>query len=202
MHAPVYDNQGNEVDNQKCPFCRAPTCRTNEEMIQRIKKRMDAGDAIAIHNQGCYYSAGMYGLPQNHAMAMELWHKAGELGHSRAYYHIGNIYVFCEGEEVNMKKAIHYWELAAMRGCVTSRHNLGYNSERINDNNRALKHYLIAVRDGDINSMKKIKGLFMDGNATKDDYAAALRLYQAYLDEIKSDQRDKAAAEDEDYKYY
>jgi len=48
MHAPVYDNQGNEVDNQKCPFCRTPTCRTNEEMIQRIKKRMDAGDAIAI----------------------------------------------------------------------------------------------------------------------------------------------------------
>ena len=25
IHAPVYDDQGNEVDNKKCPFCRVPT---------------------------------------------------------------------------------------------------------------------------------------------------------------------------------
>ena len=25
IHAPVYDNQGKKVDNQKCPFCRVPT---------------------------------------------------------------------------------------------------------------------------------------------------------------------------------
>ena len=32
------------------------------------------------------------------------------------------------------------------------------------------------------------------GHATKDDYAEALQSYQAYLDEVKSDQRDQAAA--------
>ena len=25
IHAPLYDTYGNEVDNQKCPFCRVPT---------------------------------------------------------------------------------------------------------------------------------------------------------------------------------
>jgi len=30
----------------------------------------------------------------------------------------------------------------------------------------------------------------------------ALRAYQAYLDEIKSDQRDEAAAVSEDWEYY
>ena len=39
------------------------------------------------------------------------------------------------------------------------------------------------------------------GHATKDDYAKALRAYQAYLAEIKSDQRDKAAAASADYRY-
>ena len=42
----------------------------------------------------------------------------------------------------------------------------------------------------------------MEGNATEDNYAKALRSYQAYVNEIKSDQRGKAAAEREDYKYY
>ena len=43
---------------------------------------------------------------------------------------------------------------------------------------------------------------FSKGHARKDDYAKALRSYQAYLDEINSDQRDKAAAVRDEYKYY
>ena len=43
----------------------------------------------------------------------------------------------------------------------------------------------------------------MKGDATKDDYGKALRAYQACLNEIKSPQRDEAAAFDaERYKCY
>ena len=41
----------------------------------------------------------------------------------------------------------------------------------------------------------------MNGKATKDVYTKALRSYQEYLNEVKSSQRDKAAAAREDYKY-
>jgi len=41
----------------------------------------------------------------------------------------------------------------------------------------------------------------LDGDATKDEYSNALRAYQKYLGEVKSNQRDEAAAADEDYKY-
>ena len=44
--------------------------------------------------------------------------------------------------------------------------------------------------------------MFMNGDATKDDYAKALRVYQTYLVEIKSAQRDEAAAFNDAYKYY
>ena len=47
-----------------------------------------------------------------------------------------------------------------------------------------------------------IKLFFMNGDATKDDYAKALHAYQANLVEIKSPQRDEAARLDDNYKSY
>ena len=44
--------------------------------------------------------------------------------------------------------------------------------------------------------------MYSNGHATRDDYAKALQAYQAYLREIKSNDRDKAAEYDEMYKYY
>ena len=67
---------------------------------------------------------------------------------------------------------------------------------------RALKHYMIAVRGGDTSSVKAIQQLYMDGHVAKDDYANALRSHQAYINEIKSDQRDEAAAFHNGYRYY
>ena len=51
-------------------------------------------------------------------------------------------------------------------------------------------------------SLKTIQQMYKDVEATKDDYAKALEAYQAYLSEIKSEDRDKAAEYDELYKYY
>ena len=101
-----------------------------------------------------------------------------------------------------MKKAEHYWELAAMSGGVQARHNLGCREGNVRNMDRALKHFMIAAKEGDSKSVEYIKLLFSKGHATKDDYTKALRSYQAYLDEVKSDQRDKAAAFRDEYKYY
>ena len=68
--------------------------------------------------------------------------------------------------------------------------------------NRALKHYMISAEGGDDISLKQIQKLYTNGHATKDDYAKALRAYQAYLIEIKSAQRDAAAAAHEDCPYF
>ena len=106
------------------------------------------------------------------------------------------------GVERDEKKADHYFELAAMRGVPETRHNLGNSEGRAGNWDRALKHWLIAAGGGYNDSVKNIKQLYMDGLIAKDDYAKALRAYQAYLVEIKSPQRDEAAAFDENYKYY
>jgi hypothetical protein len=44
---------------------------------------------------------------------------------------------------------------------------------------------------------KNLKLLSTQGCATKDDYQQALRSYQEYMEEVRNDQRDKAAVFDD-----
>ena len=61
---------------------------------------------------------------------------------------------------------------------------------------------MIAVGSGKSHSLDTIRKMFMNGNAAKEDYTNALRVYQAYVGEIKSVQRDEAAAASDLFKYY
>ena len=184
-----------------CPFCRSPT-PDPEEIVEQIKKRIEVDDAEAMYCLGCYYYGGRHRLPQDHAKALELWHRAAELGHAPSYYSIGVAYKLGDGVERDEKKAVHYMELSAMEGQVVARHNLGVSEWLAANIDRALKHYMIAAGSGYSVSLENIKLMFMEGYATKDDYAKALRVYQANLAEIKSAQRDQAAAFDDRFKYY
>ena len=194
IYAPMYDDKGNEVDNRKCPFCRTPPPRSDEEIIKRIEKRMELNDAQAISSLGHYFAEGLLGLPQNHAKALELWHRAGDLGSAEAFFDIGDAYTNGNGVERDEKKAKHFYEQAAMGGHVVARFYLGVAEMQKGKMGRALKHWMIAVKDGMDQCLENIKKLYRVGCATKDDYTEALRSYQAYLNEIKSDLRDKAAA--------
>ena len=201
-HSPVYDNQGNEVDNQKCPYCRTPWPSSDEELNEMEKKRMEAGDAEAFHNIGCDIYHGRNGYQRDYTKALELWHRAAELGYDNAYNSIGYAYDHGQGVEVDKKKAIHCYELAAIGGDLDARRNLGAYEENEGNMDRAIKHYMIAVRGGYDEPLKQIQQLYTNGHATKDDYTKALKAYQTYLGEIKSPQRDEAAAADERHRYY
>ena len=192
---------GNAAD-QLCPFCRTPAPKTDDEIIKQVKKRVEMGDVEAIYNLGPMYIDGRHGLPQDNTKALELFLRAGELGCAAAYNNIGRSYFNGIGVERNEKKAMDYYELGAMRGDVYSRHNLGVLEKRSGNIDRAMKHFMIAVEFGYGRSLVHIKGFFMDGHATKDEYEKALRSHQAYLDEIRSVQRDEAAAFNDRYKYY
>ena len=201
-YAPVYDNQGNEVDEKTCPFCRIPQPKSTEEADTREKKRMEKDDPIAIYNTGNYYRDGSYGLPQDYTKAFELWSKAGELGNAAAHNCIGFAYDHGRGVEVDKKKAKHYFELAAMMGDEKARYNLGTIEENVGNKIRALKHYIIAARGGNSESLEAVKDLYSLDLATKEDYTKALCTYQEYLGEVKSLQRDKVAATGERHRYY
>ena len=180
-HADVYDNLGNIITDEKCPFCRTPDPASNEEIIERLKKRMAVGDEHAFDMMGNAYFYGKYGLPQNRAKAVELWHNAGKFG----YASVGAAYYNGNGVERDKKKAEYYLELAAMEGDAVARHNLGVSEYKSGNYDRALKHFMIAVRGGHTDSVKAIHQLYTKGHVAKDHYANALRSHQAYLSEIR-----------------
>jgi len=189
-------------EDDVCPFCRTPPPRSDEEIIKRIEKRMELNDAQAISCLGDYYATRQYGLPQSYTKALELWHRSAELGHAEAFFDIAHAYTNGNGVERDEKKAKHFYEQAAMGRHVVARFYLGAAEMQKGKMGRALKHYMIAVKDGMDQCLENIKKLYRVGCATKDDYTEALRSYQAYLDEIKSDQRDKAAAYSDEKIYY
>jgi len=199
-YAPLYDNQGNKVD-KVCPFCRKPRPEVRE-MVEREMKRVEAGDPVAMFNIGCFYRDGSDGFPQDNAKSLELWHRAAELGYAQAYGAIGYAYQHGGGVEVDKKKAVQCTEISAIRGDGTARFNLGLVEEEAGNMDRAVKHHMIAVRSGHAKSLQVVKDLYSKGRATKEDYTTALQLYQEYLGEIKSVQRDKAAAASESCQYY
>jgi len=188
--------------NQLCPFCRTPIPETEEELIKRVMKRVELSDAQAIYELGCHYHRGTHDLSEDMNKALELWHRAGELGSVDAYHNIGFAYMNGDSVRLDRKMARHYTELAATRGDAKARYNLGFLEVQEGNWDRALKHYMIAAGSGHSASLDAIKELYMEGHATKDDYAKALRAHQAYLDEIRSTQRDEAAAFSDEFKYY
>ena len=92
--------------------------------------------------------------------------------------------------------------MAAIGGDVKSRHHLGVIEYQAGNMDRTLKHFMVAAGGGHKNSLTAIQEMFKNGGATKDDYTQAIRAYQTFLGEIKSPQRDEAAAFDEACKYY
>ena len=84
-------------------------------------------------------------------------------------------------------------EEAAIGGHAIARYNLGcYEWNIRRDDERAMKHWIVAAKLGYDDALEQVKEGFVDGIVIKEDYAAALRGHQAAVDATKSKQRDAA----------
>ncbi|KAL7541785.1 hypothetical protein ACHAXR_011226 [Thalassiosira sp. AJA248-18] len=175
-----------------CPFCRIPASVPDEKLVDRCRKRMEAGDANAFLELGSRYLAGVWGLPQDHKKGLELLLRAVELGSTDAHFMIGCIYVKGEFTEKDPIKGLYHYQRAAMGGCELARYNLGCQEQERGNTERAMKHWMIAAASGYENSLEVVRKEFLLGHVTKSDYENTLRAHQKYLSEVKSDQRDRA----------
>ena len=180
--------------NVLCAFCREPAPTSAEEEVKRTKKLVEADNVIGYHHLADCYDHGMMGMPQDMAKANGLFLRAGELGYAEAYYNLGNSHYCGRGEEVDEKKANHYWELAAIGGVVDARYNLGVMEGKAGYIDRAFKHFVLAAKAGHKTSLDAVKHGFMDSIVTKDEYENTLRAHQERRNEMKSHARDKARA--------
>lgn len=175
-----------------CPFCRTPPPRSYEEALKRYKKRMECGDGHAFNTVGHFHKHGSHGMPIDKNKAIEMWIRAGELGCATGYRNGGIEFQVGVRDEVDMNKAMKYYELAAKLGDAQARHNLGCFENDAGNINRAIKHLMIAARAGYNKSLDAIKKYYIAGNVSKDELEKTLRAYQKSNDDMKSDMRSKA----------
>ncbi|EJK49417.1 hypothetical protein THAOC_31712 [Thalassiosira oceanica] len=176
-----------------CPFCRTPTPDDDEsKILAMVQKRVDAGDPVAMHSLGQQYQFGLLGLEKDVTRAVELYERAAELGTKEAIFDLGCIYDEGTDVEEDIAKAIQHYEAAAMRGDVSARFNLGCGEEDAENYDLALQHWMISAKMGFQDALDNVKTMFMEGLATKADYAGALRGYQSAVEEMRSPDRDEA----------
>ena len=177
-----------------CPFCRTPTPKTDSQTLAMIQKRVDKGDPVAIYNLGSQHEYGQFGLEKDMARTVELYERAAQLGVKEAHFNLGCLHDEGTDVEKDTAKALRHYEAAAMCGHVSARQNLGCMEGNAGNYDLALQHFLISAKLGCENSLSNVKILFVNGLATKADYAAALRGYQHAVEEMSSTDRDEAEA--------
>ena len=193
----TYTNQMREIEGrleQQCPFCRKAAPDTDEEIIEQRMKRIEANDPVAMCQMGTKrYMAGDY------ETAFGYWTKAAALVNIHAHYHLSLMYHEGKGVEKDEKMEQHHKEQAAIGGHPEARHNLACVEMNNGRMDRAAKHFIIAAKLGFDPSLEAAKYLCKAGHVSKDDYAAALRGYQAAVAASKSPQREAAAEFERQY---
>ena len=174
-----------------CPFCRHPVSETDEEDDRSLMGRIKVNDPLALHDAALKrFNEGDY------ATAAEYWGKAAGLGHIDSHYKLSALYDQGHGVEKDTKKAVYHLEKAAIGGHPTARHNLGVCEDQRGFTFRAANHFIIAANLGFDGSLKTLRKFYQEGKVSKENFAAALRAYQAAVDAAKSPQR--VAAEEKE----
>ena len=176
-----------------CAFCRTPGS-SGAVQLALAQKRVDAKDPVAIGVLANAHYHEDYGLQQDIPRAIELWTQAVHHGDLDSHFRLGFLYYAGGGVERDEAKAIYYWQHAAIQGHPDSRLMLGFHERRSENHELAIEHWMIAAKMGHEKSLNAIKDTFMEGHATKEQYAEALRGHQTALEETKSLQREEANA--------
>ena len=171
--------------DQKCPFCRHPAPKSDEEFDKNLMKRVEVNDPVAMCEVGKerYYGG-------DYEAAFEYLSKAAELGDADAHYNLSNMYHQGEGVEKDEKKEMYHLEEAAIGGHPKARHNLGCVDWENYRHERAVKHFIIASNLGYDDALENVKMSFKRGLVCKEDFTAALRGHQAAVVATKSPLRE------------
>ena len=153
-------NAKNDLNHPKvpCPFCRkAPT---SDEYVQDIYARASKNDGQALFNMGVYFVEGLCGFPQDELKGIDCLIRAIELGSREACNKIALCFDHGTGVPKCDKRAAFFFQIGALRGESTFRHNLGSYEYEEGNYEIAIRHWKIAAEAGMQPALNSLKGIF------------------------------------------
>ncbi len=170
-----------------CPFCRETLPPNDDEKEKLRMKRVEANDPVSMLSGGVsQYFKGEY------REAFDYYTKAADLGEMDAHFKLAEMYHKGKGAEKDVGKFIHHLEEAAIGGHVDARHDVGVKDWNDGRTERAVKHFIIAAKQGHDVSLQFLMEAFKNGVVEKDVLDATLRAHKAAIDATKSPQREAA----------
>eukprot|EP00628_Pelagophyceae_sp_CCMP2097_P039101 CAMPEP_0184254206 /NCGR_PEP_ID=MMETSP0977-20130417/7234_1 /TAXON_ID=483370 /ORGANISM="non described non described, Strain CCMP2097" /LENGTH=291 /DNA_ID=CAMNT_0026559743 /DNA_START=949 /DNA_END=1824 /DNA_ORIENTATION=+ len=167
--------------DERCPLCRAPF-PTLPELLRRVQKHADRGNAEAQFQLGDAYSYGILGLKNNPKRARHFYELAAAQGHARAQFLFGKFYQFGYGVEIDYKTAVLWLRRAAEQGHFHAQCNLGflfYGGRGVAQSyDEAVKWYRLAAAQGEASALYMLGCCFEGGRGVPEDLDEALRLYK------------------------
>ena len=109
---------------KQCAFCRTPETHDPVEIVNRARKRAEAGCAAAQFFLGSCNYDGHY-VAQDHTEAARWFRLAADQGNAEAQCNLGNSYCKGEGVVQDDAEAVRWYRLAADQSYVMAQCNLG-----------------------------------------------------------------------------
>jgi hypothetical protein len=172
--------------DRTCPFCRKPV-PTEEEVEGYRMTRIEANDPVALEQMGTKYYK-----KEDYSSAVEYFTKAAGLGDVEAHYKLACCYKLGHDVEKDEKRELYHFEEAAIGGHPRARYYLVCIEGKNGKFDRATKHFIIAANQGYDGAIEMLRGHYVKGKISKENFAAALRAHQAAVDATKSPQREAA----------
>jgi tetratricopeptide (TPR) repeat protein len=180
--------------NKKCPYCNTDRRGTDEELLEKLMKRVAVNDVGAICQLAKHYEKVNGCFHQDHAKSMELFTRAANLGCSESQFCIGLKY----DKAGDLKNAKFHYEAAAMAGHEMARFNLGVYEYNYGNIEQATKHWIIAASAGNYIAMHELRAFFEreGGNfygkriVSRESFDSTLEAYNISCVEMRSEARD------------
>ena len=115
-------------------------------------KRVEANDPTALSQMACVKKQ-----EGDYKSAVEYLTRAIALGDVEAHFGFSFLYADGLGVKRDKKKDIYHLEQAAIGGHASARFNLGCAEKDRGRLDRAVKHWIIAAKQGDNDSMQALK---------------------------------------------
>ena len=151
------------VIQESCPLCRTPVPSSFGEVMRLCEERKLYNNHRSLYALADTFYFGSYGQDEDKMKALDYYIRAAELGSPGSSSEIASFYRHGDLIHVSqdMERSALFDKVAAIRGSVNGRHDIGY-SEYYDFGNHELgiRHWKIAAEAGSQPSLNALKAIY------------------------------------------